>query len=143
MGPRLVLTDWLEERGDGRATWLRWSSAVLPGLVAKALTLPRPRRITLVCPWTPDDWPAVVSRLVAPAGLRQVPCHFLRPVAASRRHHPLPSTRPTTQQPRTCGPDPRQCSLTAAGHPASSSKSANSGIALKSRDSDMVRAGVT
>ena len=50
--------------------------------------------------------------------------------------HAFPSTRSTTQHPRTCGPGPRQWSRTSSlSHPASWSASARIGIAAKSRDS--------
>src|SRR5262245_36549004 len=51
-------------------------------------------------------------------------------------HHALPRTRSTTQQPRTCGPSPRQwLRMSELSHPASSSASARIGIGEKSRDS--------
>src|SRR5205823_1898984 len=58
--------------------------------------------------------------------------------------HSLPSTKSTTQQPRTCGPSPRQWSrMSAFSHPASCSASDRIGMSEKSRDSYMDPASET
>src|SRR5262249_39319848 len=69
------------------------------------------------------------SRIVARQPLRLGHLHF------------FPSSRSTTQQPRRCGPSPRQWSRTSVfSHPASWSASARMGIAEKSRESYIPRA---
>ncbi len=67
-----------------------------------------------------SNWRFAMSDTIIPIDLDRHNCVARVMQTGTRQAHSFPSTKSTTQQPRTCDPSPRQCARRCSfSHPAS------------------------